>query len=120
MARAIFRCQVCMSVAATVELAAAPNALTGQLILEGFLWNRSDEMLKGRTIQMVYHALTAHDARLLYTIDQLWAPFYCPQCDRVYCIKHWHVTPQFDHDLPGWYDSSYGICPKGHRRLLDD
>lgn len=119
MAKAVFRCQVCISVAATVELKAAPDNSKGMLIIEGFLGN-STETIKGRTIQLVHQALSAHDARLLYSIDRLWAPFYCPQCERVYCVKHWIIVPVFDDDFPGWYDSSYGTCPKGHRRLVDD
>jgi len=23
-------------------------------------------------------------------------------------------------DHPGWYDATYGTCPQGHRRKLDD
>ena len=120
MAKVVFRCQVCMSVAGTVELVAAPDAPTGELMLEGFLWQRHTETIKGRTVQMAHQALTTHDVRLLHTLNQLWAPFYCPQCERVYCVKHWRITPRFDDDFPGWYDSAYGVCPKGHRRLVDD
>jgi hypothetical protein len=120
MSKAVFRCQVCLSVAGTIELNAAPDSSAGQLMLEGFLWKSSTETIKGRTVQLVHQALTAHDAHALYSINRLWAPFYCPQCERVYCVKHWSITPVFDDDFPGWYDSSYGICPKGHRRLVDD
>jgi hypothetical protein len=120
MAKAVFRCQECMNIAATVELAVPSDAPAGELILEGFLWKRNTETIKGRTVQLVHQALATHDVRLLHTLNQLWAPFYCPQCERVYCLKHWHITPRFDDDLPGRYDSSYGTCPQGHRRLVDE
>lgn len=42
---------------------------------------------------------------------------YCPECDRVYCYFHFNVQREWDE---GFYDCSYGTCPKGHRRLVDD
>lgn len=108
-----------MNVAATLELAAAPDAPAGQLVMEGFLWESSAETVKGPTLRSLHQALTTHDAQLLHTLDPMWAPFYCPQCQRVYCVNHWHIMPRFDSDYAGWYDGSHGTCPKGHRRLVD-
>ncbi len=66
-------------------------------------------------------ALLYGTVRELYDYDDEWASFYCPQCARVYCRKHWHIEVQFDDDgLPGWYDCTYGTCPQGHRRIVDD
>lgn len=42
---------------------------------------------------------------------------YCPKCDKIYCKKHYHVTVEWD---DGYYDCSYGTCPEGHRRIIDD
>jgi hypothetical protein len=42
---------------------------------------------------------------------------YCPTCDKVYCKEDYSVEEQWD---AGFYDCSYGTCPEGHRRLLDD
>lgn len=42
---------------------------------------------------------------------------YCPKCDRIYCRSHYNVQVQWDE---GFYDCSYGTCPQGHRRLVDD
>ncbi|HZY41007.1 MAG TPA: hypothetical protein VFF59_03315 [Anaerolineae bacterium] len=120
MAKAEFRCQVCSSMAAVLELAVPADAPAGELRLEGFLWECSTEMVKGQTVRALHHALTMHDAQQIHTLNPMWAPFYCPQCQRVYCVKHWHITPHFDDDFAGWYDSSHGVCPRGHRRLVDD
>lgn len=120
MAKTVFRCQLCMSVAATLELAGAPEALSGELIISGFLWDSNKETIKGQAIRSLHQALLAHDAHRVHALNPLWAPFYCPQCQRVYCVKHWHITPHFDSDLAGQYASSHGTCPKGHRRMLDD
>ncbi|MBI4279816.1 MAG: hypothetical protein HY660_15305 [Armatimonadetes bacterium] len=42
---------------------------------------------------------------------------YCPQCDRIYCREHYNVVVEWDQ---GFYDCSYGTCPEGHRRMIDD
>lgn len=42
---------------------------------------------------------------------------YCPECDKIYCRKHYHVTEEWDE---GFYDYSTGICPEGHKRIIDD
>lgn len=44
--------------------------------------------------------------------------YYCPECDRVYCINHYQITPYFD--SPEFYDYSTGKCPLGHERIVDD
>lgn len=60
-------------------------------------------------------------ARALYEYNSEWASFYCPQCAGAYCREHWRLEMQFDDDgLPGWYDCTYGTCPVGHRRIVDD
>ena len=57
------------------------------------------------------------DAGALYKVERLWAPFYCPECARVYCVDHWKVIPVYDGDF---FDCSYGYCPEGHKRLVED
>jgi hypothetical protein len=42
---------------------------------------------------------------------------YCPQCDRIYCARHYDTDVIWDE---GFYDCTYGICPQGHRRMIDD
>jgi hypothetical protein len=42
---------------------------------------------------------------------------YCPECDKVYCTDH--VRKQVEWD-DGFYDCTYGVCPQGHRRIIDD
>jgi hypothetical protein len=120
MVKAVFRCQLCLSVAGTLELTTPTGATTGELRLTGFLWEDSTEQVKGPTLRALQHALTTHDVQQLHLLNPMWAPFYCPQCQRIYCVKHWRITPHFDEDFAGWYDSSHGVCPRGHRRLVDD
>jgi hypothetical protein len=42
---------------------------------------------------------------------------YCPACDRVYCRDHYQTDERYDE---GFYDCTYGTCPRGHRRMIDD
>ena len=126
--KAIFRCDFCGESAATVEFVAKgvphPNALlndagAGTIIISGF-YGLHREVVMHRHFGVIM-ALIECNPRPLYAVDELWAPFYCPECDRSYCIKHWDIVLKFDNDfMPGWYDCSYGTCPKGHKRMVDD
>jgi hypothetical protein len=42
---------------------------------------------------------------------------YCPDCDRVYCRDHHAIQDEYD---DGFYDFSWGTCPQGHRREVND
>ena len=42
---------------------------------------------------------------------------YCPECDKLYCWEHYNAKEEYD---DGFYDCTYGECPKGHRRMIDD
>ncbi|MFW9781381.1 MAG: hypothetical protein ACFFFB_03765 [Candidatus Heimdallarchaeota archaeon] len=42
---------------------------------------------------------------------------YCPECDKIYCWEHYNAREEYD---DGFYDATYGECPKGHKRMIDD
>lgn len=42
---------------------------------------------------------------------------YCPECDKIYCREHYNPVEEYD---DGFYDCTYGTCPSGHRRMIDD
>ena len=42
---------------------------------------------------------------------------YCPECDNIYCWEHYNAREEYD---DGFYDCTYGECPKGHKRMIDD
>jgi hypothetical protein len=66
---------------------------------------------------VVSAALAGGDAALLYAIDAELAPFWCPRCEAAYCADHYRSWVTFDE---GFYDATYGECPEGHERMLDD
>ena len=43
---------------------------------------------------------------------------YCPKCHKVYCPECWDSRIRFEEG--GWYDCTYGVCPKGHEKIIDD
>ncbi len=57
------------------------------------------------------------DAAALYRIDFELVPFYCPECEAVYCDAHWRREDVFE---DGLHDSIRGTCPQGHERMLED
>jgi predicted RNA-binding Zn-ribbon protein involved in translation (DUF1610 family) len=57
------------------------------------------------------------DARRIRELTPDLAPFFCPECDQTYCLPCWKTRSEFDQ---GFYDSTWGECPRGHRHLLDD
>ena len=42
---------------------------------------------------------------------------YCPECDKIYCWNHYKLEEEWEE---GFYDCTYGECPEGHRRMIDD
>ena len=59
----------------------------------------------------------APDPAQLRQIDWELAPFYCPDCGQNYCRADWHTDVLDDE---GFYDCTMGICPGGHRYMVDD
>ncbi|HOV13050.1 MAG TPA: hypothetical protein PK771_02100 [Spirochaetota bacterium] len=43
---------------------------------------------------------------------------YCPDCDKIYCRKDYHINSIIDDE--GFYDYTNGCCPKMHERIVDD
>jgi hypothetical protein len=122
----VFQCSLCGEVAATISLiprnSRHPDILSADaatLVLADFIGKTREQVGEPREAP-VRDALVARDARKLYEVEHLWAPFYCHECGRIYCVKHWVIMPRFDDEFPGFYDSSTGTCPEGHRRLIDD
>ncbi len=74
-------------------------------------------MVAAAHVESVKKALVAEDAGALFDVNYEYAPFWCPMCRRSYCREHYAAIPTFD---DGFFDAMYGVCPRGHRRKLDD
>jgi len=44
---------------------------------------------------------------------------YCRKCQKVYCPDCWETRLKFE-DGGGWYDYAEGVCPEGHKTIIDD
>jgi len=120
-ASAAFHCALCNDLAGTVELLPAGHAEglgkdKTTIFLKDFIGTEK-VLVSPAEIPKVQAALDQGDAAALYAVEKLWAPFYCPACACVYCRKHWTIAPQYDE---GYFDCSYGFCPRGHRRMTED
>jgi hypothetical protein len=119
--KASFNCCLCGKTAGAVEVLPPghPNGLakdSSTICITGFI-GEERILLSGNTDQALRACLEQSHAAGLYQIEHLWAPFYCPACARVYCLEHWTVIPEFDGEF---FDHSYGYCPEGHKRLIED
>lgn len=114
MIEAAFHCAVCNKVAATLQIT------DDNRFIQRDFWGESTEWVSAAHAFVLEAALNQENVEALYRNNSLWAPFYCPECRAIYCYAHWRTEIQFDDDFPGWYDCTYGTCPAGHRRIVDD
>jgi hypothetical protein len=125
-----FACAACGGLAGTVRLVPAGEASnfgppfgdevhgSDGVAIEDWLCN-SWHRVSSITWDNVREVLAAADpdAGALHTIDWELAPFWCRACKRCYCAGHWETMVFMDE---GFYDYAEGICPAGHRQMIDD
>ena len=71
-----------------------------------------------RDLDALRIALNEGSPAALLNVDPDYANFWCRHCTAAYCKTHWYpIEPEQDE---GYYDATYGTCPKGHRVMLDD
>ncbi|HYM63014.1 MAG TPA: hypothetical protein VEZ11_19155 [Thermoanaerobaculia bacterium] len=112
-----FTCAMCDREAGHIRLAGSP--LSSQLQRWSFT-STLTAVVPAEQFSALRSAIEQRDARRLYELDLEYAPFFCPQCDAIYCGAHWKRWDVFDKDDPSWHDSIRGQCPKGHERMLED
>ncbi len=59
-------------------------------------------------------ALDSNDPKLLYAIDPEYAPFWCPECQKVFTLKQWNLKYHGEN-----YSWASGTCPNGHERKIE-
>lgn len=80
------------------------TSLNVDLANELFKILENQDLLGAHNFMRNYHSLEGMDA-------------YCPECDKIYCWEHYNAWEEYDE---GFYDCTYGVCPKGHKRMIDD
>lgn len=109
-----FDCAACRHPAGRVELLTRRRG-KANLVVTSFL-GRTSILVESRPDDIA-RAISAGDADALFRRDPEFTPFWCPECSCSYCDRHWAREVAFD---DGFYDCTYGTCPAGHRRMLDD
>jgi hypothetical protein len=114
------RCSSCGQAAAVFRVEVPRLSTTGEeaIAFEGLTKSTHFDMTNERA---VFGRLESGDLSGLNAFIEGMAPggldSYCPACDKVYCRDHYDLEEEWDE---GFYDCTYGTCPEGHRRLLDD
>lgn len=106
-----FACSECAEPAGRVVV------VHDHLIRDGFIGLASFALLSASDLDTVRTALRAGDLATARDVNAEYVPFWCGRCRRVYCRSHWTIDVVFDE---GFYDATYGTCPKRHRQKLDD
>jgi hypothetical protein len=124
-----FACAQCGKIAARFTLVPAgvalePNDLwsdRARLRREGFM-GTSVNFLETEKLRLIFQALAQRDYQTIAREVHLdLVGFHCHQCNADYCEDCWDIgPPEFDEDLPGFYDCTAAVCPKGHEQIVDD
>jgi hypothetical protein len=110
-----FKCSLCSSSAGKVSHKVKDNKST--MFISSFTGNVQSH-IPPRAVSGAHKALSEGDVKTLYMMDIEFTPFYCPRCQKCYCREHWRYWDVDDEN--GWYDSTRGVCPVGHERMLSD
>ena len=112
-------CSSCGKIAVSFRIGKGRFDKVDKLVIRGITYETSlNKKLAGELFKLVenadlngihgfmkkYHAYEGLDA-------------YCPECDKVYCWIHYNPVEEWDE---GFYDCTYGTCPIGHKRIIDD
>jgi hypothetical protein len=112
-------CSVCGRISVIYKIGYGRFDTKESLVFRGITHERSlniglaeilFEILKKEGLSMV------HDFMKKYH-DYEGLDAYCPNCDKIYCWEHYNAEEVFD---DGFYDCTYGTCPNGHKRMIDD
>jgi hypothetical protein len=108
------RCLRCGEVAAAllVDYESAGRGLT--VTLNEFLRRKTSFL----SIAASEGIAEVEDVELPRWLPSTFAGFLCHECGGAYCRRCWTVGPREYED--GEYAGTYGVCPAGHRGLIDE
>jgi predicted RNA-binding Zn-ribbon protein involved in translation (DUF1610 family) len=86
------------------------------MIIDGIV-GQTQFRLEESSFETVKRALEHEDSAALHALDSEYVSSFCPNCGCHYCRTHWTQEVAFD---DGYYDCTYGVCPAGHKCMLDD
>lgn len=113
-------CAECGKVAVRVHLGVPEFGDSDDLVYEGITHACAVGL---KHLETVYAHLDARDLPALHdylrqnTRLEEGIDAYCPVCQKVYCAEHYNAREVWDE---GFYDCTWGTCPAGHKRIIDD
>jgi hypothetical protein len=112
-------CSVCGEVAVKFKIGRTRFDKEDSLVFSGITFSRSLDKdlapqlfkhLEQENLSQVHAFMKKH-----YKREGLDA--YCPTCGKIYCARHYQTREEYDE---GYYDCTYGTCPRGHKRIIHD
>lgn len=112
-------CAVCSKVSIVIRIGVPTYDQEKKIVFEGITHSTGYDLQKAPD---VFALLAIGDLKGLHQMFKDLFVYegldaYCPECDKVYCRDHYNAAEEYD---DGFYDYTYGTCPQGHRRMIDD
>jgi hypothetical protein len=112
-------CSVCSKIAVNFKIGYGRLDEKEMLVFRGITLETS---LKVELAKLVFKLLEEDDLSGIHDFMKKYhspegVDAYCPECDKLYCWEHYDAKEEYD---DGFYDCTYGECPKGHKRMIDD
>ncbi|OLS15760.1 MAG: hypothetical protein RBG13Loki_0597 [Promethearchaeota archaeon CR_4] len=112
-------CAVCSKVSIVIRIGVPTYDKEEKLVYEGITHSTGYDLQKAPDI---FALLAVGDLKGLHQMFKDLFVYegldaYCPECDKIYCRNHYNAAEEYD---DGFYDCTYGTCPQGHRRMIDD
>lgn len=112
-------CTVCGKISVTFRVGIPTFETSKKLVLAGIVAGQGFEL---QNAKKAFLLLEGNDLKGLHAFIREIGPAegidaYCPKCDKTYCWDHYFAMEEYD---KGFYDCTYGTCPLGHRRVIDN
>lgn len=113
-------CDVCEAIAWRAHTGTVWYTDEHGVVISGLVNTRLADIRHAKTIDRLLNAnriAALHRFLIRKKIADQGIDAYCPECDRIYCGKHYTTSVSFD---DGFYDCTDAVCPQGHSRTIDD
>ena len=112
-------CSVCGKVAVNFKIGYGRLDDKESLVFRGITIETS---LRVELVEILFKIIEDADLLGIHNFMKKYHSFegmdaYCPECDEIYCWEHYNAREEYD---DGFYDCTYGECPRGHKRMIDD
>jgi hypothetical protein len=112
-------CSVCSDIAVEFKIGESRFSKVESLLFKGITHGTA---LKITLAEKLFKILENKDLLGIHNFMRKYHAYegldaYCPECNKIYCWEHYNAKEEYD---DSFYDCTRGICPNGHRRMIDD